>query len=174
MTDTATRRCVFCVPGTQTLGRISAWEFHRRLPVSEVRSKKGKLCFWLIINCSRKTNRGAGSCPGGASDVGAWINEAAVMGLKCRTVRCCSKLTPFVLDCSPFPRLRAEWASVCLTACMGGADSDTVLPNSVFFHHHCSLVFFSSVQPARCCWQKMACWTSLCNSWPFIKYANCS
>lgn len=40
------------VGGTQTLGRMSAWEFRTHLPMSEVRSKKGKLCFWVIMHCS--------------------------------------------------------------------------------------------------------------------------
>lgn len=135
MTDTATRRCVFCVPGTQTLGRISAWEFHRRLPVSEVRSKKGKLCFWLIINCSSKQTEA--QVPALVA-LQMWEHELMkllVMRLKCRTVRCCSKLkilTPFVLDWSPFPRLTAEWASVWLPAC-ATRSSFTITARSYFF-----------------------------------------
>lgn len=79
---TPTLNCALCVPGTYTLGRIFAWEFRTHLPVSEVCSKKGKLClFESLWTAPAHQSSGAGSCPGGASDVGAWINQAAVMRL---------------------------------------------------------------------------------------------
>lgn len=64
-------QCALCVPGTQTLGRMSAWEFRTHLPVSEVRSKRGKLGSESLWTAPTHQPSGAGSCPGGASDVEA-------------------------------------------------------------------------------------------------------
>lgn len=72
----------FCVPGMRKLGGIGAWQFRRRLPVSEVLARRGKALFsdsaWVAAN----TPCGSGPCAGGASDAGTWINEAAVLRLR--------------------------------------------------------------------------------------------
>lgn len=59
----------FCVPGMQRLGRIRARQFRRRLPMSEVLARKGKVVFSDSDFAANKLC-GSGPCTGGASDAG--------------------------------------------------------------------------------------------------------